>query len=117
METESLVSIALEDTRGDHSTHLSLAERVPPPAASVLIACEIQDSDLSSDRGIFLDVLPGGCERIQRFNPNRYRGEVRAFILVQRWELVGLEGRVCGCAWSSGDDLRRTRDRIFGDDL
>ena len=101
----------------DHSTHLSFAERFPPPTTSVLIACEIQDGNLSSYRGVFVDVLPGGRERIQWLNSNRYGGEVRALVLVQQWELVGVEGRVCGCAWSGGNDLRRTRYRILGYDM
>lgn len=100
----------------DELTHLRFVERGPPPATWVLVASEVQDSDLSSYRGIFVDTLPSGRERIKRFNSNRDRREVRAVSLIQRGELVSVEDRVCGCAWSRGVDLWCARDRIFSDD-
>ena len=98
-------------------TYLCFTERLPPPTGSVLVACEIQDGHLPSYRWIPLDTFPSGRERVQPFDPDRKRGEVRARILVQRRELTLVEGRVRGCTWGVGDDFRCAGDRVFGGDF
>ena len=97
-------------------TYLGFRERLSPPASSVLVASEIQNRDFPSYRGISLDTLLSGRERVQPLDPDRRRGEVRTIVLVQRWELTIVEGRIGGCTWSFGDDFRRAGDRVFGDD-
>ena len=75
-------------------TYLSFTERFCPPASSVLVASEIENCDLASYRGISLDILPSGRERVQPLDLNGDRGEVRTIVLVQRWELTIVEGRI-----------------------
>jgi len=45
-------------------TYLGFRERFSPPASSVLVASEIQNCDFPSYRGISLDTLPSGRERV-----------------------------------------------------
>jgi len=98
-------------------TYLGFTERICPPASSVLVAGEIENCDFPSYRGISSDILPSGRERVQPLDPDSERGEVRTIVLVQRWELTMVEGRIGRCTWSCGDDSKRAGDRVFGGDL
>jgi len=80
--------IASED---NDDAYLSFTERISPPTSSVHVASEIQDGDLPPYRGIYLDVFPGGRERIQPLNSDLIWGKVRTSVFGQRWELIGLE--------------------------
>ena len=98
-------------------TCLDFTERFSPPASPILVASEIQNCDFPSYRGISLDVLPNGRERVQPFDLSRKWGEVRTIVLVQRRELTIMEGRIGGCAWGCGDDLGRAGDCVLGNDI
>ena len=73
----------------------------------MFVASEAQSCDFPSYRGILLDILPGGRERVQPFDTSRKREEVRAIVPVQQWELTIVKGRIGGCAWGCDDDFRR----------
>ena len=76
---------------GGHSTCLCFTKRFPPSPSSALVACEIQNCDLSPYRRIFPDVLPSGRERVQAFDSDDERRKVWTVVLVQRRELFGVE--------------------------
>lgn len=100
-----------------YSTHLCFAECLSPSTSYVQVARQIQDCDLSSYRRVFLNILPSGRERIQRFNTHSERGElVWAIVFVQRWELLIVPVRIRGCTWGGGDDFRRAGDGVLGYD-
>ena len=76
---------------GGHSTCLCFTKRFPPPPCSALVACEIQNRDLSPYRRIFPDMFPSGSERVQAFDSDDERRKVWTVVFVQRRELFGVE--------------------------
>lgn len=68
----------------------------PPSIGSVPVASEIRDDDLSSYRGILLDIFPGGRGRVQPFGPGCKWGKVGTVTPSQLRELIDVEGRTRG---------------------